>query len=93
MDFDSCTEDQQAAVRMDSEDRYLSYVLIIHNRNQNSKLKLSLQNDFTTGNNICPNSCPQTLHLLDKYINTAVPKMSAYEVLLFAQGYANKGNG
>ena len=56
-------------------------------------MKLDLHNDFTTGNNPYPKSCPQTLHLLKKYKKIAAPKIPASKVSSFAQGYANKGNG
>ena len=50
----------------------------------------SIKNDFTMGNNIYPKNHPQTLHLLDKYSKIDVPKISASEGLLIAQGDANK---
>ena len=54
---------------------------------------MDLQNDFTTGNNLYPKSGPQTLHLLDKYINKAAPNIPASKGSLFSQGDVNKGNG
>ena len=52
---------------------------------------MDLNNDFTTGNNLCPKYHPQTLHLLDKYSKTVVPKTSTSKGLSFAQGDASKG--
>ena len=93
LDFDSCMEDQQAAVRIDPEYRYLSYVLLIKSGNQHIKLKVDLQNDFTTRNNLHPKYRPKNLHLLDKYIKIAAPKIPASEGPSFVQGDPNKGNG
>ena len=92
LDFDSCMEDQQSAVRIDAEERYLSYALLRQSRTQHIKLKANLQNNFITGNNLYPKSRPQTLHLLDKYSKIAVPKIPTSEILSFAQGDANRGN-
>ena len=91
--FDSCTKDQQESVIIDSEERYLFYALIIHNGKQHRKLKVDLQNNFTTGNKLYPKYGPQTLHPLDKYRKTSKPKMRAYKVFSFTQGDVNKGNG
>ena len=80
-------------MRIESEERYLSYTLLRQSGNQHIKLKVDLQNDFTTGNNLYPKSRPQTLHLLEKYSNIAAPKMTASEGSSFEQGDANKVNG
>ena len=44
-------------------------------------MKVDLQNDFTTGNNLYPKYRPQTIHLLEKYSKIVVPKKSKYEGL------------
>ena len=56
-------------------------------------MKVDLQNNFTTGNNLQPKSHPQTLHLLEKYIKIDAPNIPASKGLLFARGDKNKGNG
>jgi hypothetical protein len=66
--FDSLTADQQAAVCIDAEERYISYVFLHQSGPQHGKLKVDLQNDFTTGDNHYPKTRQHTLHLL---INTA----------------------
>ena len=68
-------EEHQSAMRIVSEEIYLYYVVLIHIGNWDSKLKVDLQNDFTTGNNLYPKSGPQTLHLLDKYSKIAATIM------------------
>ena len=93
LDFKSCTQDQQEAVRTDSEESYLYYALLRQSGNQHRKLKVDLQNDFTTRNNLYPKSRTQTLHLLEKYSKIAASKFSAYEGSSFSQGDVNKGNG
>ena len=65
-DFDSCIQDQQEFVCIDSEDCYISYALLRQSGNQSSRLKVDLQNSFTTGNNIYPKSRPQALKFLGK---------------------------
>ena len=62
-----------------------------HSGTQHSKLKMDLQNDFTTGNNLYPKPHPQNIHLLYKYSKIVVPKMSTSEALSFAQGDGRKG--
>ena len=80
-------------MHIDSGESYLSYMLLRNIRSQNIKLRADLQNYFTTGNNIYPKSHPQTLHLLDKHINIAVPKIPTSKGSPFAKEYANIGNG
>jgi hypothetical protein len=52
--FASLTTAQQDAVRIDTEERYLSYVFLHQSDAQHTKLKVDLQNDFTTGDNHYP---------------------------------------
>ena len=77
----------------DSEESYLYYALLRQSGNQHRKLKVDLQNDFTTRNNLYPKSRTQTLHLLEKYSKIAASNFSAYEGSFFAQEAVNKVNG
>jgi hypothetical protein len=52
---------------------------------QHVNIKVDLQNDFTTGDNHYPKNRQQTLHLLDNYIKTAIPKVTQSEGASFAQ--------
>jgi hypothetical protein len=70
--FASLTTAQQELVRKDAEERYLPYVFLRQSGPQHAKLKVDLQNDFTTGDNHYPKTRQQTLHILDKYSKTAV---------------------
>jgi hypothetical protein len=61
---------------------------------------VDLQNDFTNGNNHYPKNRQQTLHILDKYSKTVVPKTTQSEGTSFVQkggrgkeGGAGRGNG
>lgn len=63
--FDSLTPVEQEAVPKDAEERYVSYVFLHQSGPQHGKLKMDLQNDFTTGDNHYPKTRQQTLHLLD----------------------------
>ena len=93
LDFDLCMEKQEEAMHIGSEQRYLSYALLIQRRNHPIKLKVDIQNYFTTVNNLYTKSRPQTLHILDKYSKIAVPKIPASEGSSFAQVDDNKGDG
>jgi hypothetical protein len=77
--FASLTTTHQELVRKDAEERYLSYVFLRQSGPQQAKLKVKLQNDFTTGDNHYPKTRQQTLHLLDKYSKTAVTKLTNSE--------------
>ena len=89
--FDSLTDADQATVREDAEERYLSYAFLRQSGVQHGNLKVDLQNDFTTGDNRYPKTRQQTLHLLDKYSKITVPKATLSEGASFAQG-GGKGN-
>ena len=66
LDYYSFMGEQQEAVHIDAKARYLSYAVLIQSGFQHIKLKVDLQNDFTTVNYIYPKYRPQTLHLLGK---------------------------
>ena len=66
-DFDDLDSVKQKEVRETAEERYLSYVFLRQSGKQHVKLKVDLQNDFTTGNDRYPKNRQSTLHLLDKY--------------------------
>ena len=84
---------QQKAMRTDSKECSLSYALLRKSGNQHIKLKVDIQNDFTTRNKLYLTFRPQTLHLLEKYSKIAASNFSAYEGSLFAQEAVNKVNG
>ena len=86
--FDTLTIEEQQAVKVDAEERYMSYVFLRQSGKQHGNLKVNLQNDFTTGDNHYPKNRQQTLHLLDNYSKTAVAKTIQSEGNSFAQ----KGN-
>ena len=83
--FDVLTEAQKLTVRADAEERYISYAFLRQSATQHVNLKVNLQNDYTTGDNHYPKTRQQTLHLLDKYTKTAVPRTTPSEGLSFAQ--------
>ena len=89
--FSTLTEAQQEAVREDAEERYISYAFLRQSGLQHGNLKVDLQNDFTVGDNKYPKTRQQTLHLLDKYTKTTVPKAGQSEGTSFAQK-GGKGN-
>jgi hypothetical protein len=63
---------QQKETRAKAEERYLSYVFLRQSGKQHNKLKVDLQNDFTTGDDRYPKNRQQTLHLLDKYSKSMI---------------------
>jgi Reverse transcriptase (RNA-dependent DNA polymerase) len=83
--FASLTSAEQQIVRTDAEERYIAYAFLRQSGAQHSNLKMDLQNDYTTGDNRYPKNRQQTLHLLDKYSKTIVPKASQSEGSSFAQ--------
>jgi hypothetical protein len=91
--FDTLTADNQTAVRMDAEERYLSYVFLHQSGKQHATLRTDLQNDFTTGDNCYPRNRQQTLHLLDKYSKLTATKPQPSEGTAFAQEGKGKGGG
>jgi hypothetical protein len=86
----SLTTAQQEAVQVDTKERYISYAFLCQSGAQHAKLKVDLQNDFTTGDNHYPKTRQQTLHPLDKYSKIAVTKPTNSEGASFAQ---RGGNG
>jgi hypothetical protein len=83
--FASLTTAQQDAVRIDTEERYFSFIFLRQSGAQHTKLKVDLQNDFTTGDNHYLKTRQQTLHLLNKYSKTAVTTTTNSEGASFAQ--------
>jgi hypothetical protein len=83
--FDTLSDANKDAVRIDAEERYISYAFLRQSGAQHAKLKTDLQNDFTIGDNRYPKNRQQTLHLLDKYSKTAVSKKDPNEGSSFAQ--------
>ena len=90
-DFTALGTVEQAAVRIDAEERYRAYVFLRQSGAQHSNLKMVLQNDFTTGDNHYPKNRQQTLHLLDKFSKTVAPKVATQsEGTAFVQGSGGK---
>jgi hypothetical protein len=90
--FDAMSDAQKQATREDAEERYLSYVFLRQSGKQHNKLKVDLQNDFTTGDDRYPKNRQSTLHLLDKYSKSIiVSPMTSSEGMSFAQK-GGKGN-
>jgi hypothetical protein len=90
---------EQKLVRDNAEERYVSYAFLQQSGIQHGHLKVDLQNDFNTGDNLYPKNRQQTLHLLDKYSKTLVPKVTQSEGTSFSQkgvrgsGRRYNGNG
>ena len=91
--FASMTPEQQTEVRTKAEERYLSYIFLRQSGKQHNKLKVDLQNDFTTGDDRYPKNRQATLHLLDKYSKSiVVSHTTPSEGTSFAQR-GGKGGG
>jgi hypothetical protein len=76
---------EQQLVRYNTEEQYVSYAFLRQSVTQHGKLKVDLQNDFTTGDNRYPKNRQQILHLLDKYSKTVVARVTHSEGTSFAQ--------
>jgi hypothetical protein len=84
--FNDLTSDKQKITREKAEERYLSYVFLRQSGKQHNKLKVDLQNDFTTGDDRYPKNLQSTLHLLNKYSKSIiVSPTSTSEGAAFAQ--------
>jgi hypothetical protein len=83
---------EQQLVREDAEERYVSYAFLLQSGTQHGNLKVYLQNDFITGDNHYPNNSQHTLHLLDKYSNTVVAKVTHSEGNSFAKKSGRGGS-
>ena len=81
--FATLTDAEQQAIHMDAEECYVAYAFLKQSGAQHGNLKMDLQNDYTTGDNCYLKNRQQTLHLLDKYSKTIVPKMTQSEGALF----------
>ncbi len=76
---------EQAQIRVEAQEIFLSYIMLRQSGKQHTKLRVDLQNDFTTGNNRYPKDRQQVLHLLDKYSKTAVAAPGISEGQSFSQ--------
>jgi hypothetical protein len=83
--FDVLSETDQKDVREKAEEQYLAYVFLRQSGKQHNKLKVDLQNDFTTGDDRYPKNRQEVLHLLDKYSKTAVATITPSEGSTFIQ--------
>jgi hypothetical protein len=91
---------EQQIARQDAKERYISYAFLRQSGTQHGNLKVDFQNEFTTGDNRYPNNRQQTLHLLDKYSKTVVPKVIHSKGTSFTQkggrggsNQSSSGNG
>lgn len=89
--FATLTAAEQQAIHEDAEERYISNAFLRQSGTQHTNLKVDLQNDFTTGDNRYLKNHQQTLHLLDKYSKTVVPKPNQSEGASCAQKKGGKG--
>jgi hypothetical protein len=89
--YETLTPDQQEEVRTDAEEWYLSYIFLQQSGKQHNKLKMDLQNDFTTGDDRYPKNRQETLHLLDKYTKSAIVSQPVSEGTAFAQRGGQSG--
>ena len=84
--FEDLPEAEQLIIRDQAEERYLSYVFLRQSGKQHNKLKVDLQNTFTTGDDGYSKNRQTTLHLLDKYTkSTTVAIATTSEGTAFTQ--------
>ena len=91
-DFEKITGEEQTTVRVDTEERYLAYVLLQKNGIQNVKLKSDIHNYYTTGDDRYPKTRQNTLHLLTQYTKPTIPRNSEYQGNSFVQRIGDKRN-
>jgi hypothetical protein len=63
--FKDLSNTDQEEVCTKAKERYISYVFLQQSGKQHNKLKVDLQNNFTTGDDRYHKNHQQTLHLLD----------------------------
>jgi hypothetical protein len=90
--FEGLGVTEQKIVRDDAKERYVPYAFLRQSGIQHGNLKVDLQNDFTIGDNRYPKNRQKTLHLLHKYSNTVVPKVTQSEGTSFSQK-GGRGSG
>ena len=90
-DFFALSVQEQADIRDKTEERYLSYIFLKQRGKQHNKLRMDLQNDFTTGDNHYPKNRQATLHLLDKYSKSTVVSTTPHQGSAFAQEGGQQG--
>ncbi len=77
--------DDQAKIRVEAAEAFLSYVMIRQSGRQHQKLRTDLMNSSTTGSNMYPPDRQATLHLLDQYSKAPVPIQNVSQGASFAQ--------
>ena len=77
--FSALTEAEQLVTREDAKERYLSYNFLRQSGTKHGNLKVDLKTNLTTGDNQYTKNYQQTLHLLNKYINTVVQRTTQSE--------------
>ena len=70
--FENITGEEKK-VRMDADERYLTYILLQQSEKLHVKLKRNIHNDYTTGDDRYPKTRQNTLHLLTQYTNPTTP--------------------
>jgi hypothetical protein len=83
--FNNLSDAEKADVCEKAEEWYLSYVFLCQSGKQYAKLKVDLQNDFTTCNDWYPKNRQSTLCILDKYSKTVIIPMTTAKGTPFAQ--------
>jgi hypothetical protein len=83
--FAAQTAVEQKATREKAEEWYLSYMFLRQSGKPHHKLRVNLQNNFTTGDDRYLKNCQHTLHLLHKYSKSTVVQTSPSEGTAFVQ--------
>jgi hypothetical protein len=91
--FDDLSEKIQKDVRAQAEEQYLAYVFLRQSGKQHNKLKMDLQNEFTTGNDKYPRQMQSVLHLVERYTKSPIVIPTASEGSAFAQNGGKDGKG
>ena len=77
---------------MDAEEWYLAYILLQQSGRQHVKLNSDIHNNYTTGDDIYPNTRQNTLHLLTQYTNPTIPRNSESQQKFFAHRTGDERN-
>ena len=88
--YKDITNDHKIEIQADAEEKYLSYIFLIHSAKKREKIRNNLSDDYKNGENKYPTSHQATLHHLEKHRKSVVRAPIAQEGSFFAQ---RKGNG
>jgi hypothetical protein len=93
--FKDLTDEEQASVIEQAQERYLTQLFIAHSGKQHAHLRRSLADDYTKGHDNYPDTRQDALRMLDTFSKNAVTPPTPSQGTAFAQkaGASDKKEG